>query len=119
MDALEELEVWKRSKQLAVSIYKILRFCRDRGYKDQITRASISVPSNIAEGYERYSKKEFVQYLYIARGSLYETITLLIIFNKNKWISEVLLDEMKAFGNEIGKMLSGLINSIKNSQVSS
>jgi len=60
-------------------------------------------------------KKEFVQFLYIARGSLYETITLLIIFHKRGWISEENLDESKDLGDYIGKMLSSLINFIKKS----
>ena len=70
---------------------------------------------NIAEGKGRYSKKEFVQFLYIARGSLFEATTLLLIFYRNNWIDEKQLDEMKPIADEIGKMLSGLISSIKNS----
>ena len=75
--------------------------------------ASNSIALNIAEGKGRFSKKEFIQFLYIARGSLYETITLLIIFNKNGWIDEDTLNELKSFGNEVGKMISSLINSIR------
>ncbi len=52
-DALHSLQVWTRSRQLAVEIYKIFHNCKDYGFKDQITRAAVSVPSNIAEGYER------------------------------------------------------------------
>ncbi|HLG28911.1 MAG TPA: four helix bundle protein [Candidatus Brocadiales bacterium] len=119
----EDLEVWQKAVDFANRVINLTeKIQADRKHFrliEQLEAASTSIALNIAEGKGRYSKKEFVQYLYIARGSLYETITLLIIFNKNKWISEVLLDEMKAFGNEIGKMLSGLINSIKNSQVSS
>jgi four helix bundle protein len=80
---------------------------------EQLEVASTSVALNISEGKGRYSKKEFVHFLYIARGSLYETITLLIIFHKNKWIDDNQLEELKAFGDEIGKMLSSLINAIK------
>ncbi|HKK16926.1 MAG TPA: four helix bundle protein [Gammaproteobacteria bacterium] len=79
MDALNELHVWQRSKDLAVSIYKLLFSCKDRGFKDQLTRACISIPSNIAEGYERHSKKEFARYLKIAKGSCAEVRTQLII----------------------------------------
>lgn len=76
---------------------------------------STSIALNIAEGKGRYSKKEFVQFLYIARGSLYETINLLIIFSKNKWINNDELEAMKIAGDEIEKMLSSLINSVKKS----
>jgi four helix bundle protein len=78
--------------------------------------ASTSIALNIAEGKGRYSKKEFIQFLYIARGSLYETITLLVIFNRKKWISDTQLNEIGVFGDQIGKMLSGLINFIKKSK---
>ena len=66
---------WKLAKDLAVKIYKITKgekFRRDYGLVDQIRRASISISSNIAEGFERGSKKEFIQFLYIAKGSLGE-----------------------------------------------
>ena len=75
--------------------------------------AACSIASNIAEGKGRYSKKEFIQFLYIARGSLFESITALIIFERNKWIHPSDLLEMKLLGSEIGKMLISLINSIK------
>ena len=114
MDALEELEVWKRSKQLAVSIYKILRFCRDRGYKDQITRASISVPSNIAEGYERYSKKEFINYLRIAKGSCAEVRTQLIIGQEIGYLDINTANALIQESIEISKMLHGLMKYCKN-----
>lgn len=114
MDALEELEVWKRSKQLAVSIYKILRFCRDRGYKDQITRASISVPSNIAEGYERYSNKEFVNYLRIAKGSCAEVRTQLIIGREIGYLDFNTANALIQESFEISKMLHGLMKYCKN-----
>lgn len=75
--------------------------------------AASSIAVNIAEGKGRYSKKEFVQYLYIARGSLFETITALIIFERSAWINKDQLYEMKQMGSEIGKMLISLIKSIK------
>jgi len=55
MDAFEKLDVWKRSCRLSVDVYGALRSCRDYGIRDQITRSALSVPSNIAEGYERDS----------------------------------------------------------------
>ena len=75
--SFEDLEVWKRSSRLAVEIYSALRDCRDFSLKDQMTRAAVSIPSNIAEGAERYSDKEFARFLYIARGSSAELRTQL------------------------------------------
>jgi four helix bundle protein len=71
----EDLPVWKLAKDLAVKIYqttKNQKFRRDYSLVDQIRRASISVSSNIAEGFERGSRKELIQFLYIAKGSLGE-----------------------------------------------
>ena len=82
---------------------------------EQLEAVSTSIAMNIAEGKGRYSKKEYVQFLYIARGSLYECITLLIIFKKRKWISDEVFLRIEANAKEIVSMLTGLIKSIKNS----
>src|SRR4030067_1037494 len=79
MDALESLDVWKRSCRLSVELYRCLGDCRDYGYRDQVTRSALSVPSNIAEGYERDSPREFSRFLRIAKGSCGELRTQLFI----------------------------------------
>jgi len=113
----EKLEVWERS--LNLSCYIIAGLDRiETGRKhyrlfEQIEASSTSVPMNIAEGKGRHSKKEFVQYLYIARGSLYETITLLESFRRLNWVSREFYDYVKAEAEQIAKMLNGLISSIK------
>ena len=79
---LEELVAWQKAKNLAIDIYKITNeplFSKDFGLKDQIRRAAVSVPSNIAEGYGRGGTNEFKNFLSIAKGSLYEVKTQLII----------------------------------------
>jgi four helix bundle protein len=70
---------------------------------------------NIAEGKGRRSKKEFLQFLYIARASLYETVTLLEIFKRRNWITEQSYQNIFNQSTEIAKMLNGLIRSIANS----
>ncbi len=70
---------------------------------------------NLAEGKGRFSQKEFIQYCYIARGSLYETITLLEIFKRKNWISEETFSSLKSEGIEIASMIKGLINAIDKS----
>lgn len=75
----EDLDVWKTSVRLAVNIYKHLTHCRDFGLKDQIQRSAVSIPSNISEGYDRGSNKEYIQFLYYARGSCAELRTQLYI----------------------------------------
>jgi four helix bundle protein len=82
---------------------------------EQSEASSTSVAMNIAEGKGRFSKKEFVQYLYISRGSLYETMTLLEVFRRKKWISNDRYSELELSGKEIASMIRGLIRSISNS----
>ena len=76
----EDLDIWKEGMRLSVSVYKLMNDCKDFGFKDQIQRASVSVPSNIAEGFERQTNKEFIQFLYIAKGSCGELRTQIYLF---------------------------------------
>ena len=80
---------------------------------EQIESCSTSVSMNLAEGKGRYSKKEFIQYCYIARGSLYETMTLLVIFKRIKWISGADYSNLENKGKEITAMIMGLIKSLR------
>lgn len=75
----KDLDFWKTSMALSVDIYKALADYRDFGFRDQITRIGLSVPSNIAEGLKRFSEKESVQYLSIARGSAADLETQILI----------------------------------------
>jgi len=77
--SFEELDVWKRACRLAVRAYEILKDCRDYGLKDQMTRAAVSIASNIAEGAERNSKAEYIRFLHIAKGSAGELRTQVYI----------------------------------------
>ena len=80
--SFEQLDVWKRSCQLSIKVYNIFAKIKDNGLYNQITRAAVSVPSNIAEGSERQTTKEFIQFLYIAKGSVAELRTQLYIAGK-------------------------------------
>lgn len=117
--AFKELEVWKKAIKFADLVIGLVeKLETDRKHFrliEQLEAASASVAMNIAEGKGRYSKKEFVQFLYIARGSLYETITLLAIFEKRGWCDPGNTAEITAIATDIGKMINGLINSIKKS----
>jgi four helix bundle protein len=75
----EELICWKKSRELAKEIYKAFKNCRDFGFKDQIQRAAVSMISNIAEGFERGTQQEFLNYLYIAKGSAGEVRSQLYV----------------------------------------
>ena len=109
----KDLDVWKKSIQCVKKIYEITSKFPDTekyGLTNQMRRCAVSVPSNIAEGAGRNSKKEFKQFLYISLGSISELETQLIISTElNYQMDNSLLDEL----NEIRKMLFGLIKSIK------
>ncbi len=115
----EELDVWGKAVDFANTVIQLVEKIETgrQHYKliEQLEGASTSVSLNIAEGKGRYSKKEFIQFLYIARGSLFETVTLLVIFQRNNWISEEQLNGLKQFADQISKMLSSLISSLKRS----
>ena len=111
-NSFENLDVWKRSSRLAVEIYSALRDCRDFSLKDQMTRAAVSIPSNIAEGAERYSDKEFARFLYIARGSAAELRTQLYIANKINLIDNKRTKEYVEEATQLSAMLHGLVKSL-------
>ena len=117
MFAFEDLLVWQKAIDFAEVVIKTIdEFEAPRKHFriiEQLEAASISISSNIAEGKGRFSKKEFVHYLYIARGSLFETVSLLILIRRLSWISENKLLELKSLGEEIAKMLNSLIKSVK------
>ncbi len=113
MEAFEKLEVWKRSARLSVEVYRSLQGCRDFGFKDQLSRSSLSVPSNIAEGYERGSRKEFVRFLNIAKGSCAELRTQLYIGIEAGLLDKSVAANQVGETSEISKMLQGLINKLR------
>jgi len=89
--SFKELNVWKESKELAVKIYKITNeiVVKDFGLFSQMQRSAVSIPSNIAEGYDRNSTKEFIRLLYIAKGSLNELTTQVDIAYDIGYISKL------------------------------
>ena len=101
----EELEIWNVGMEICYSIYDNMRSCHDFGLKNQMERSSVSIPSNISEGYELSSDRAFIRHLYIAKGSCAELRTQLYIANRQKYISpEVGLQLINRT-----KVLSGMI----------
>ena len=104
----ERLDVWKRSCRLSVEVYKCFASSRDFGFKDQITRSSLSIASNIAEGLEKESDKEKMRFIEIAKGSSAELITQVYIGIEIGYIDKSIgINWVKELG-EILKMLCGL-----------
>jgi len=107
--SFEDLEIWQESTALAVEIFKLLKDCKNYGLRDQMQRASVSVPSNIAEGFERNSNKEYIQYLYIAKGSCGELRTQLFIAQEtgilDREVSQRLIERAKRISSKIFKLI--------------
>lgn len=109
MNAFEDLDVWKKSYRLVVELYKELQNCKDCGLKDQMTRAAVSIPSNIAEGAERRTKKEFINFLSISKGSAAELRTQIYIASKigilSPAVSKHFTDELKLISAMLHKLI--------------
>ena len=109
----EKLEVWKISARLSADLYKLLSNLKDFGFKDQITRAGLSIPSNIAEGMEKESIKDQIRFLDIAKGSTAEFATQAYIAMDIKYIDK---ENGKIFiekSNQILAMLTKLQQTLK------
>lgn len=116
---IEDIEAWKRSCRLAVNIYKLTSkggFEKDWGLKDQVRRAAVSIPSNLAEGYERNSVPEFRRYSLIAKGSCGELRTQLYIALALEYLDRDSADSLIQECKEISSMITGLIDNFKTSR---
>jgi len=115
----KDLLVWQKSLVFADQVIDLIDHIETsrKHYRlfEQLESAVTSVPMNIAEGKGRNSKKEFMHFLYIARGSLYETLTLLEIFKLRSWIHNEQFETFEMKSNEIAKMINGLIKTLANS----
>lgn len=114
----KELIVWQKSYKLSLQVYELTqRFPKEEiyGLTSQIRRAVVSIPSNIAEGYCRYSKKEYIQFLQIAYGSGAELETQLLLTKDLKYSSEKEYLELSNLLAEVMKMLNSLIAKVRSS----
>ncbi|MBA4407777.1 four helix bundle protein [bacterium] len=117
--SFEDLEIWKLSHSLTLEIYKLVKsFPADEKYilTQQLIRSLQSIPANIAEGMGRFSKKEFLQFLIITRGSTEETKYHLILAKDLGYIEETQFKNLKENYVLPGKKINTLINSIKSKQ---
>ena len=115
--SFEDLICWQRSRELVRLIYRMTqsaRFEKDFGLKDQIRRSAVSVMSNIAEGFGRGGNKELTQYLYIAKGSLAETRSILYVALDMNYIDEKGFQTARTVTQEIHNIITAFIKSIKN-----
>ena len=109
----EDLLVWEKSQDFAVLIYKNFSNLKDYSFKDQISRASVSVSNNIAEGFDRRTNPDFVRFLYIAISSNSEARSMLYLSERLEYLPLDKIKELIEMSNEICRMLYGLIKSMK------
>lgn len=114
--SFRDLRVWQKSIQMSVAVYRLTReFPREElyGLSSQMRRATVSVASNIAEGHGRLSTNEFRQFLGVARGSNFELQTQLEIAKALHMADSSELNEVDTLSHEVGKMIFGILEGIK------
>jgi len=114
--SFEEIVAWQKARELCKNVYAITYkdgFKKDFGLVDQIRRSSVSVMTNIAEGYDRRGDKEFVRFLNISKASLSEVKSHLYIAFDQNYITKAERDKLFDISDETGKIISGLISYLK------
>ena len=112
IEKFEDVVAWQKSKILSLEVYRLFKNNRDFSFRDQIQRAAISVMNNIAEGFERRSDKELVNFFYIAKGSCGEVRSMLHIALELGYISDSDFLKISNLSLEVSKIISGFIKSI-------
>ena len=114
----EDLEAWKIARMVTQQIYSATTrggFAKDFGLRDQIRRSSVSIMSNIAEGFERDGDKEFINFLSIAKGSAGETRSLLYVAVDQDYISTMEFESLTGRVKECSRLIAGLTKYLKGS----
>lgn len=116
--SFEEMEVYQKALQFGVKVYKLTltneRIAKDLGLKDQLQRAALSISNNIAEGFERETKKELIRYLYFSKGSSGECRNMLNFLQLLEYINEEIFYEHRNDVLEISRQLGNYIKYLKN-----
>src|SRR3989344_5968290 len=110
--SFRDLLVWQRASDFSVCVYKTFLGTKDFSFRDQIQRAALSIPNNIAEGHARRSDKAFRNFLFIAKGSAAEVESMLLIATKLGYINIEKQTELTNQVQEIAKLLSGFIKKL-------
>jgi four helix bundle protein len=118
--SVEDIEAWQRARELTRQIYTISNrgsFSKDFGLRDQIRRASVSIMSNIAEGYERSGTGEFVQFLAIAKGSVGEVVSHIYVAKDQGYVSKEDFDHVFTLSKQTARIISGLMSYLRKSGI--
>ncbi len=115
IERFEDIEAWKEGRQLVLDVYKSLSKVKDFGFKDQIQRAAVSITSNIAEGFDRGSNKELIQFLTIARGSTSEVRSQAYNALDLGYIDSQMFDKLSVRCITVSNLINGFIRYLRNS----
>ncbi len=115
IERFEDVESWKEARLLVRDVYKLLSTCKDFGFKDQMQRAAVSIMSNIAEGFDRGSNREFIQFLVIARGSVSEVKSLAYAGLDIDYVDANAFKTIVDRCTKLINLLNGFIRFLKNS----
>ena len=117
INSFEEIIAWQKARELSAEIYSVTNksnsFSRDFGLRDQIRRCVISISSNIAEGFERETTKEFIRFLYISKASAGEFRSQLYLAKDLNYLSLNEFDKLKDKVNDVSRLIAGLIKYLK------
>jgi four helix bundle protein len=117
VESYRDLEVWQKGRELVRRVYRLTQTLPDTerfGLISQMQRAAVSVPANIAEGWSRGHTKDYIRFLCMARGSLAEIETYLILCVDLNYVPEDKLSDLSTFTQQLGRMLNALQQSLRN-----
>ncbi len=116
IERFEDIEAWQKGRELVKEIYQLSAgggLSKDFGLRDQIRRAAVSIISNIAEGFARQTDKEFVQFLYMANGSVAEVQSQLYVASDLSYLSQDEFIRLYSKADEVARLISGFIRYLK------
>jgi len=109
----EDLVMFKKARELTKAVYEALSTCKDYGFRDQIQRASVSIVSNIAEGFESGTKQEFLNYLYIAKASAGEVRAQLYVAYDIKYLNIETFKHLNLQAEECSRLIASFVKKLK------
>lgn len=119
IEKFEDIQAWQKARELVKSVYRITSrggFAKDYSLKDQIRRASVSIMSNIAEGFARQTNKEFIQFLHIALGSVAEVQSQLYVAQDLNYVSKEEFGRIYELSSEVARLVTGFIKYLQGAQ---
>jgi four helix bundle protein len=116
----EEIQAWQRARELTREVYEVTRqgaFAKGYGLRDQIRKSAVSVMSNIAEGFERGGRREFLQFLAVAKGSAGELTSQLYVAMDQSYLTRESFEQLHKDADDAGRLIGGLMNYLQRTRI--